>query len=186
MVKRIFCLVLLLFSLTFYSCSMESVIPETGQIYSHYFENQKLFSDTVSELVGIGHDAFISKTEYYSIENTDGIIDYYIQNMSDSACEAYDNEIVEKVFDICNVKLIDVIYRGDLTVCTFDMCIPGKNYDYGIYYVTNDSPIYFGDPTVSLTESGKGFTYEQSASYGTKFTYYTEKLADNYYYYEIM
>jgi len=185
-VKRTLCLILIISLFALSSCSMESVIPETGETYSYYFDNQTLFFDAVDVLEKIGHDAFISKTEYYSIENTDGIVDYYIQNMADSTYLPYDNTTVEKLFDVCNVKLIDVIYRGDLTVCSFDRCIPGKNYDYGIYYISNDSPVYFGDPTLPLTESGKGFTYEQSASYGTKFTYYTEKLADHYYYYEIM
>ncbi len=184
--KRVICLFLLLLLIAFSSCAMESVIPETGETYNYYFANQAVFSDAVNELSKIGYDAFISKTEYYAIENDDQIVDFYIQNMTDSTCKAYDSATVEKLFDVCNVKLVDVIFRGDITVCSFDMCIPGKSYDYGIYYVSSDTPIYLGDPTLPLTESGKGYTYEQSVSYGTKFTYYTEKLADNYYYYEIM
>ena len=30
-----------------------------------------------------------------------------------------------------------------------------------------------------------GFSYEKKASYGAKFTYYTEKIEDHFYYYEI-
>lgn len=186
MLKRLFCFFLLLVVFICSACTMESIISETGETYCRYFENQELFSDAVQELEKIGNDAFISKTEYYSVDGVNDIEDFYIQNMSESTCMEYENSAVEKLFEICGVKLVDVIYRGDMVICSFDMCIPGKNYDYGIYFVSRDSAIYLGDPTIPLAESGKGFTYEQSASYGTKFTYYTEKLSDNYYYYEIM
>ena len=74
----------------------------------------------------------------------------------------------------------------ELQICAFYMCIPGRNFDYGIYYVSEDKPIYFGDPSVTLVEKGNGFSYEKSASYGTKFSYYTEKIEDHFYYYEIL
>ena len=165
---------------------MESVIPETGETFGYYLENKEIFLDAVQVLTLNGYDALISKTEYYSVEGSEDIQNCYIQKMEDQSVSEYTESSVLKVFDHCNVKLIDVIFRDELVVCSFDMCIPGRNYDFGIYYVSEDKPIYLGDPSITLLEKQNGFSYEQSASYGTKFTYYTEKIDDNFYYYEIM
>ncbi len=184
--KRILCILLMISILLLSACSMEPVIPETGETYRYYFDNSELFFNAANELLNIGYDAFISKTDYYAVEGSSDIEGYYIQDMTDSSYSSYNNKTVQKLFDTCNVKLVDVIFRGDIKLCSFDMCIPGKNYDYGIYYVSHDVPVYLGDPSITLLEKGNGFIYEQSASYGTKFTYYTEKLSEHFYYYEIM
>jgi len=105
-----------------------------------------------------------------------------MQNGSFQSC---DNSDLQYLFEQTEVKLIDWIRREDLEICAFDMCIPGKNFDYGIYYTSGDKPVYFGDPGLELSPSGNGFCFEQKASYGAKFTYYTEKIEDHFYYYEI-
>lgn len=183
--KRVICLCLMLTIVILSGCSMEPVIPATGETFSYYFENQELFSQAVATLSEIDFDALISKTEYYAPDGSENFTSCYLQNMDDLSYTSYDEETVVQLFANCNVKMIDVIYRGDLTVCSFDMCIPGKSYDYGIYYTSGNMPIYLGDPAAVLGESENGYVYEQSASYGTKFTYYTEKLSENFYYYEI-
>ena len=130
-------------------------------------------------------DFLISRNDYYSPTGSENFTGLYIQNMDTSSFESLENPIIQTLFDSSDVKLFDTMRKEDLLICCFDFCVPGRNYDYGIYYVSEDKPIYLGDPAINLIENGNGFSYEQKASYGTKFTFYTEKITDNFYYYEI-
>ncbi len=178
--------ILLLFSILLCSCQMEEVIPEQGDTCSIYFEHKELFQNSVEALLKIDYDCLISRTDYYSPEGSENFTGLYIQNMSDSSFSEFTESSVQTLFDETNVKLVDFLRVEDLSICAFDMCVPGRNFDFGIYYVSEDAPIYFGDPSIPLIQKGNGFTYEKAASYGTKFTYYTEKIADQFYYYEII
>ncbi len=179
-------LILLLLSVLFMSsCSIEATIPENSRTFSHYLDNKELYQDAVSYFETLDFPALVSRNDYYSIKGSEDYTDLYIQNMDDLSISACKNPSIQILFEQTDVKLIDWIRMGNLEVCAFDMCIPGKNFDYGILYTSEDSPIYFGDPSVELAPSGNGFCYEKKASYGAKFTYYTEKIADHFYYYEI-
>ena len=127
----------------------------------------------------------ISRNDYYSVDGSAGIGGIYIQNMATLSVSEYQSEQINQLYRETDVKLIDSIHVNDLFICVFDLCKPDKNFDYGIYFVSVDKPIYFGDPSMPLQESEDGYSYEQKASYGTRFTYFTKKIADNYYYYEI-
>ncbi len=167
------------------SCSMESTIPENTVTFSYFTENRELFYESVKKLEEIEFDALISKTEYYMPAGSEDFDGIYLQNMEDQSFSEFSDSSFEILFDSTDVKLVDLIRREDLVICAFDMCLPTKNFDYGIYYSSSNEPVYFGDTSAKLMESGNGFSYEKKASYGTKFTFYTEKIEDNYFYYEI-
>ncbi len=182
--KRFF-VVLMIPILFLTSCSIEPTIPENARTFSQYMEQKSLYLECVSYFESIEYDAMVSRNDYYSIQGTENITGIYLQNMKDKSISVCDSQPLNALFDQSSVKLVDWIRRGDLSICAFDMCIPGKNFDYGIYYTSGDSPIYFGDPSIELSESGNGYVYEKKASYGAKFTYYTEQIEDHFYYYEI-
>lgn len=184
--RRILTAILLVISILLCSCQMEEVIPEQGDTFSIYSEHEEQFNRSVTTLLDLNYDCLISRNDYYSPEGSENFTGLYIQNMADSSFSECNDPVIQSLFEETNVKLVDVIRIEELIICAFDMCVPGRNFDYGIYYVSEDIPIYFGDPSIQLIEKGSGFSYEKSASYGTKFTYYTEKIADHYYYYEII
>lgn len=167
------------------SCSMEPTIPDNSSTFQQFSDHKQAYQKTVEYFSTLEFDAMVSRNDYYSIEGSESFEGLYLQNMQNLSLSACENESIAELFRGSNVKLVDWIIREDLKICAFDMCIPGKNFDYGIYYTSGDSPIYFGDPSIELTPSGNGFSYEKKASYGAKFTYYTEKIDEHYYYYEI-
>jgi len=164
---------------------MEPTIPDNSNTFSKYKDNMELFDACVQDLNGIEYDCLISRTDYYAPEGSEDFLGLYIQNMDDLSCHEYENSHVETLIEVCDVKLFDVVHVEELFICAFDMCVPGRNYDYGIYYVSEDQPIYLGDPAKSLVQNGNGYSYEQPADYGAKFTFYTEKITEHFYYYEI-
>ena len=182
--KRLFVL-LLLTALLLTSCSMQPTIPENEGTFSQFLENKELYNNALECISKIEFDSMVSRNDYYSIKGSESFENLYLQNMQDQSISEYNEKAVLDLFQFTGVKLIDWIRRDELKICTFDMCIPGKNFDYGIYYTSGDAPIYFGDPSIELSPSGNGFSYEKKASYGAKFTYYTEKIEDHFYYYEI-
>ncbi len=167
------------------SCSMEATIPDNSGTFSHYSEHKELYQKAIDYFADLDFDAMVSRNDYYSIEGSEAFSGLYLQNMQDMSISPCDDDSIVTLFEQSDVKLIDWIRREDLKICAFDMCIPGKNFDYGIYYTSGDKPIYFGDPSLELSPSGNGFSYEKKASYGAKFTYYTEQIEDHFYYYEI-
>jgi len=184
MFKRLF-IALLVPILLLASCSMEATIPENTKTVSFFRDNKQLYTDSVSYLQTLDFDAMISRNDFYSVKGSEKFSGLYLQNMNNKTFSACDIKEINALFEQTDVKLIDVIRQNDLLICAFDMCIPGKNFDYGIYYTSGDRAIYFGDPSIELSARGDGFTFEQKASYGTKFTYYTEQVEDHFYYYEI-
>jgi len=183
--KRMICF-LLPFMLLLTSCGMENTIPQQSDTFSLFFRSEEQYRACVDYLSTYDHDCLISRSDFYAPEGSTDFTGLYLQNMSTLAFTEMDNPEIVSLFENTSVKLIDLVHKGDLTICTFDMCKPGRNFDYGIYFVSEDAPVYFGDTSVTLSPSGNGFSYEQSASYGTKFTFYTEKITEHYYYYEIM
>ena len=169
----------------FTSCSIEPTIPENARTFSQYIDQKALYQECISYFQSLDYDAMVSRNDYYSIQGSENFTGLYIQNMKDKSIVSCNSEALSRLFEQTDVKLVDWIQRGDTYICSFDMCIPGKNFDFGIYYTSGEKPIYFGDPSMELTESGNGFSYEKKASYGAKFTYYTEHIEDHFYYYEI-
>ncbi len=170
---------------SFSSCGMESVIPENSTTFAAFEDNAALYEDCVAILSAAETDCMISKTNFYAPQGSEDFSGLYRQNMEDNSFSVCDEPAILTLFENTNVKIVDYLQKGDLKICVFDMCIPGKNFDYGIYYISEDRPVYFGDTELTLAETGNGFSYEKSASYGSKFIYYTEKITDHYYYYEI-
>ena len=167
------------------SCAMEATIPENQESFTVFLENRELFSDCVEEIMAMDNDCLISRTDFYAPAGSEDFVGLYLQNLEDSSFQAYESLKIKHLMENCGVKLISTKHDAGLFICAFDMCTPGKNFDYGFYYVSEDNPIYLGDPSISLVESENGYVYSQKADYGTKFSFYTEKVADHYYYYEI-
>jgi hypothetical protein len=164
---------------------MEPTIPENTQTIHEFSQNIHLYEKSVEVLNKIGYDALISRTDFYAPQGSENFESFYIQNMQTSEFQEFSDPNVEILFDTCGIKLIDALFLEDSVICTFDMCTPGKNFDFGIYYSSEDRPLYFGNPSLELSPSGNGFTYEKKASFGVQFTFYTEKISDCFYYYEI-
>ena len=164
---------------------MEPVVPEDQKTISHFSEYENLYKDCVDYISSLGFEALISRVDYWSPEGSEEMDGLYIQNMEDNSFTACTEPCVLALFENSGVKMVDFICRDGLDLCTFSLSLASKNFDYGFYFVSDDKPVYFGDLTADLTPNGQGYSYEQKASYGVKFTYYTEKMEENYYYYEI-
>ena len=181
----VFLSIVLIFTMLFSSCQMEPVVPEDQKTISGFSENENLYTDCVNYVSSLGFDALISRVDYWSPEGSEEMEGLYIQNMDDNSFIPCKEPCVVALFENTDVKMIDFISRDELNLCSFSLCLASKNFDFGFYFVSSDKPLYFGDLSAELTENGQGYSYEQKASYGVKFTYYTEKMADNFYYYEI-
>ncbi len=180
------CLLLLALCLLLSSCAMEEMIPQQTDTFSMYHSNASLYGECVKAISDLGYPCLISRTDYFAPSGSEDYLGLYIQNMQDQSFAPCEIECVKVLFESSDVKLIDLVFHDDLVICSFDMCVPGRSFDYGIYYTSKDQEIFIGDPSVSLFENGNGFSYEEKASYGVKFSYFTEKITDYYYYYEIM
>jgi len=183
--KKILFIVALLTTVLLNSCSMEATIPENGVSMDAFLQKKDLYDASVTELSKYDFDLLISRTDYYAPKGSEDFSSLYMQNMNDMSFSAFDGVDTVDLFRETDVKLVDLVIKDGLTLCVFDLCRPNKNFDYGYYYVSVDNPVYIGDPSVSLTPNGDGFSYEKKASYGNSSTFYTEKIEDHYYYYEI-
>ncbi len=167
------------------SCSMQSYIPEETSTVSNFLDYEDLFLLAVEETSLHPFDCLVSSTVYYAPDEIGELTGLYLMNMEENTCEKYTSSYFSSLSENCSVKLIDLVRRDELLICSFDMCKPGRNYDYGIYYVSEDRPLYLGDPTAALTERGDGFVFTQKTGFSSTMTFYTEKITDHFYYYEI-
>ena len=181
--KRLICLFLL--TLVLSSCAASTYIPEDQHTIDLVRDNLELFELAVQETVKNEFDCTIASTVYYKPDEAAELAGLFILNVEEKKAEKYSSLYYTSLSENCSVKLIDLIRRGDLTVCSFGMCRPGKNYDYGVYYVSEDEPVFLGDPAAPLEEKGNGYSYVKSAGYGSAISFYTEQIAPHYYYYEI-
>lgn len=183
--KRVLILFLPLILLLTSCAAMSSYVPAAGDTVSVVLDHLELFQKATEETERIAYDCTITSTVYYKAAEAADLSGLYILNVKEKKAEKYTSLYFSSLAENCSVKLIDLVRRGSLSICSFGMTRPGSSFDYGVYYVSEDKPIYIGDPTVSLTEKGNGFSCVVSASYGSSFSFYTEKIAPNYYYYEI-
>ena len=187
--KRILSVIFACFILFLSGCSaMESVVPENRDSMNRFRDHEEAYRTAVEVLVTYSDPFLIARAEEYPPATGEESVGegYYFQNMRDQSVAPYEENSVEKLFFAAGVKLIDGVTNGEEKVISFDLCLPGKNYDYGFYYSSEDRPVYLGDLSAPLRQSDAGFAFDQKASYGSKFTFYTEKICDCYYYYEIM
>ena len=183
--KKAQALLLVLLTLLFSSCAMESYIPEETDTISNFRDHEELFRLAVEETAQTPFDCLVSSTVYYTPDEIGEITGLYRMNMEENTCEKYTSSYFSSLSENCSVKLIDLVRRDELLICSFDMCKPGRSYDFGIYYVSEDRPLFLGDPSASLSAKGDGFVYTQKAGPSSTMTFYTEKITDNFYYYEI-
>ena len=183
--KRLFPLLISLV-LLFTSCAAGSYIPDENSTFSILLENRELFDRAVDETLSNGFACTVSSTVYYKPDEAAELSGTFIINMETGLAEKYQSNYFTSLSENCSVKVIDLVVKDNgLVICSFDFCKPGRDYDYGVYYVSDDRPIFIGDPGASLSADQNGFTYTISGSYGASMNYYTEKISDHYYYYEI-
>ena len=177
---------LFLFVILLTSCAAGTYIPDQNSSFSILLENRELFDRAVEETKANGFNCTVSSTVYYNPESVSSLTGTYIINMESNTAEKYQSAAFASLSENCSVKVIDLVVKEDgLLICSFDFCKPGRDYDYGIYYVSEDRPIYFGDPSAPLTRDQNGFSYTVKTGMGSSMTYYTEQISDHYYYYEI-
>ncbi len=183
--KRILLSAALLLCVLLSSCAAATYIPEDQDTFALVRDNLDLFQLAVEETVQNDFDCTIASTVYYKPDEAAELSGLFIYNVEKKQAEKYSSKYYTSLSENCSVKLIDLARRGELTLCSFGMCKPGRDFDYGVYYVSEDRPVYLGDPGVELEEKGDGYSYTRSASYGSTISFYTEKIAPNFYYYEI-
>ncbi|MBQ3866827.1 MAG: hypothetical protein II776_07975 [Clostridia bacterium] len=166
-------------------CGMESVIPEQKISTASFSDLSSLYRDAAAELAKIDYECTVSKTDLYRPSAVSDFVGFYILDIKNGTYSPYDGEAARALIETAGVKLIDKIRNKDTEVISFSHCVPGRNYDYGFYYCSDDRPVYLGDVTLTLTISGNGFAYEKKGALGVNMTYYTERVENNFFYYEI-
>lgn len=181
----VLCMILLMILPLFSSCSFEAYVPENEDTINLFAENMEIFEMAVNEAQNFEFDCLISNTSYYIPQEANELVGLYVMNMDEHEAHAITNTVFSTLMNQCGVKMIDVIHRGDLTICCFGFSTPNHDFDYGYYYSTGNAPVYLGDPDQKLDQDGNGFSFKKSASFGSSITYYTEQISDSFYYYEI-
>ena len=94
--------------------------------------------------------------------------------------EIKENEIIEKLPK--GIKILDV-YKTSKNSIEFDVgegFISSSHY-YGFYYTSKDVPLAAGIEDKRLKKGGNGYRIQEE---GKEDWYYTEKIVDNFYFYE--
>lgn len=179
-------LILIILAACFFlcACGIDPIIPDQKESSGSFTDSFALYENAVEAIKAIPYDCLVSRTEYYRPEAAGDYVGQYILNMENDSFEPFDSDAIKALLS-SGVKLIDMIRSDDLTVISFSLCIPGRSYDYGYYYCSENKPVYLGDPSLELKPDKTGFSYEKKGNFGTGATYYTEQLAENYFYYEI-
>lgn len=99
--------------------------------------------------------------------------------------ECIENKTYDKIYKINAIKSIAPysIMDNELYIdfyCYGFGIAPSSTY-YGFYYSSNDEPIGFQAAQIELEPDGKGWVWQQPNGDNR---YYTEKISDNWYYYE--
>lgn len=161
------------------SCGgFQPLYPDPSDITNKYRQNEQLFKNAAMEALAIEGDCFISTTEYHQPKNAQGIQGLYVSDVKEENVRAYDNRAVATLFDVCDVRSLATRREGELGACEFN-CGGSGDYYCGVYYVSEDQPIFIGNFAAELSPSGKGYSYE-----GNGMRYYTEKISTNFYYFD--
>lgn len=165
------------------SCGLLSDNLSKEQIFTLVIKNEKLLKNAVKE-IKCSKITQVSTTKKSEITSTD--MDYsnikglYIstEENGEKIYKQSDNSTFQSIMDIKG--LIDVNVEDEI----IDFYCGGSGFGsstsyYGFYYTENDnlSAIWCAGDT--LAPSGKGWSWKNGDN-----SYYTEKITDNFYYYE--
>ncbi|MBE6551342.1 MAG: hypothetical protein E7665_04325 [Ruminococcaceae bacterium] len=174
--------VLCLFML--FGCTFEQFQPDRAQIIDNFKANRDIFAGAVDEALAYEKDMYISTSDKYPVkdsETDENIVGVYSADVNEAGVSAYrsiSSSAFNNLFTICGVDAIATSYSEELSVCEFN-CGGSGRYYFGVYYTNDGSPLFLGDYGAELKESENGFSYKTS-----DITYYTEKIEDNFYYFE--
>ncbi|MBQ9545596.1 MAG: hypothetical protein IJV00_10775 [Clostridia bacterium] len=184
--KKAVCLFLALSLLCLSSCvSFESYYPSQNEIVTLYKNNRRLFANAAAAALRLCPDSYVSTTDYYRPANSDGIEGLYLADRTDKAKEvvtSLDDRDILTLFEVCGVKSLSTRTEGELAGVEFS-CGGSSNIYCGVYYISEDRPVFLSDFAAELDMYENGWKYE--GKYGSiSVRYYTEKIADNFYYYD--
>ena len=157
---------------------MNNIYPTQNDVGNKYLSNKQLFFDAANQALGFEGDVFISTAEYYRPENYPNLSGLYVSNVAETKVEEIENEIISILFERCEVKSIATRTEGGVKACEFN-CGGSGSYYCGVYYVSQDRPVFIGNFSVELDETKDGFSCESNG-----IRYFTQKLAENFYYFD--
>lgn len=176
--KRFLCLVLLAAALLTSCGGFQAVYPDVSSVMDKYKNNTKLFLDAAAEALAIEGDCFISTTEYYTPENAGTVAGLYVSDVKETKVSPLESSVISTLFAVCDVRSMATRTEGELSACEFN-CGGSGSYYCGVYYVSEDKPVFIGNFSAELSASGEGYSYE-----GNGMRYYTEKISANFYYFD--
>lgn len=167
-----------------FGCTFEEFQPDRAQIIDNFKNNREIFINSATEALAYEKDMYISTSDKYPVkdsetdENITGVYSADVDEKGISAYRSISSSAFNNLFTICGVDAIATSYDDEMAVCEFN-CGGSGRYYFGVYYTKNDSPLFLGDYNAELKENEVGFSYKTS-----DITYYTEKIEDNFYYFE--
>ncbi len=169
-----FLIVSMLFSFT--GC-FESYLPAQEEIENQFLQFQDDYREAANAAFSYEGERYFSTTDLSKPEDFEGE-GVYMGDMQDNIT-LIESEPLYKIFTSCNVYSMHTSSTPSLNVCEFNCAGSGSVYS-GVYYTSGDSPLCLMDFTVELKKNGDGYITNMGGwSY-----YYTEKITDNFYYYE--
>ncbi|MBE6591279.1 MAG: hypothetical protein E7646_04495 [Ruminococcaceae bacterium] len=180
MKHRFLALFLLVGILLLSSCQvqMEHIYPTPEEVEDKYISNKQLFFDAANRALVFEDDVFISTAEYYRPENYTELSGLYVSNVAETKVEALEDPVISALFERCDVRSMATRTEGGISACEFN-CGGSGSYYCGVYYVSEDKPIFISNFSVTLEETKDGFSCESNG-----IRYFTQKLADNFYYFD--
>ena len=184
--KKLLCLLLASCALFLSSCvSFESYYPSQNEIVSLFKNNRRLFANAAAAALKLSPNCYVSTTDYSRPENSDGIEGLYLADLTDKSNKvitALDDGDILTLFEVCDVKSLSTRTEGELAGVEFS-CGGSSNVYCGIYYISEDKPVFISGFSTELEPYENGWKHE--GRYGNiSVRYYTEKIADNFYYYD--
>jgi len=167
---------LILTSVFYVSCEMESYTPKRDTVIADFSENSGKFMNAATESLALGKDVFISHSDYY--ETKKEVIGFYVSDIREENVEAYNGKNFIELYNLGIINSVSTKVTSLLSAVEFN-CGGGSNYYCGVYYVTEDKPLFLPDFSVELSVDGEGFSVVSN-----NIEWYTQKLSDNFYYFK--
>ena len=187
--KVIISFLLLPIMLTLMSCSFDDALSKE-QIFKLVKDNIDLLKSSTIEVNNIGfpYYVFISTTDKKPIQEEHKDINglYAFGDKDNSGYSVYEkinNQVLDEVMQIKGLEEISVERTWqyvEYSCGATGLAVSGSY--YGFYYVSNDRPIVIeGNRGAKLTPEGNGWRYKRDEN---SLGYYTERITENWFYYE--
>ena len=150
-------------------------------------DNRDLLQEAADEIISRGcYSVYVStaeKGELLDHPEIEGLYSIISKDRDDDRVyESIDDDVFDRVLGIHGIEFISFDPDFKEFGCGGSGFGPGTHY-YGFYYAEDDVPAGIWGEDFDLTESGDGWIWEEGGSGDNR--YYTEKILDNWYYYEM-